>query len=412
MKILNVVGARPNFVKIAPLIREMRQSPDIDPLLVHTGQHYDAEMSDTFFRDLKIPYPNYNLRVQPGSPAAQMREIMGRLGPVIARERPEVVLVVGDVNSTLAAALAAARLGVPVAHVEAGLRSFDRRMPEEINRVMTDAVADLLFVTEPSGVENLLREGKPPERIFLVGNVMIDTLRQVLGRTVTTAAPALQGPVTGRPQTSKPAYAVLTLHRQGLVDDPVLFGRIWKVLQEIGQRVPIIFPVHPRTQLRLRSLGCEALLDNGGSGCGGIHMVPPLGYLEFLSLQKQAAFVLTDSGGVQEETTALGVPCLTLRENTERPFTVTDGTNRIVGFDAENIRREVGRVLSGEVRPSRALSLWDGRAAERIVRILRQHFARARQNHSSRVGPFNAFAGPFRQHAAETEAKNIQKKMA
>ena len=386
MKILNVVGARPNFVKIAPLINRMRKSPDIDPLLVHTGQHYDIEMSDAFFSDLDIPRPNYHLHVQPGSSATQMNEIMGRLEPVMVKERPDVVLVVGDVNSTLAGAIAAAKLDIPVAHVEAGLRSFDHRMPEEINRVLTDTVSDFLFVTEPSGVENLLREGKPPDRIFLVGNVLIDTLKQALRRMGNGTAPALHSIASCQSQTLEPRYAVLTLHRQGLVEDAALFGGIWNALQEIGHRIPIIFPVHPRTHLRLRSLGFESLPRNFDGGCPcGIHMIPPLGYLDFLRLQKDAVFVLTDSGGVQEETTALGVPCLTLRENTERPFTVTDGTNKVVGFDPKQIHREVERLLLGKGRRRRAYSLWDGRAAERIVRILRGRFKSGRESHRSQT---------------------------
>jgi UDP-N-acetylglucosamine 2-epimerase (non-hydrolysing) len=248
-------------------------------------------------------------------------------------------------------------------------------MPEEINRVVTDAVSDLMFVTEPSGVENLLKEGKPPEKIFLVGNVMIDSLKCALERMEGSAVPAVWSVLRGAGLAPNFRYAVLTLHRQGLVDDPVLLGKIWKVLQEIGRRVPIVFPAHPRTQLRLREIGYQAsMADSDGSHRGGIHTIPPLGYLEFLSLQRQAAFVLTDSGGVQEETTALGVPCLTLRKNTERPFTVTNGTNTIVGFDADLIHREVARVLSGETRSLQAPGLWDGRAAERIVKILREHF--------------------------------------
>jgi UDP-N-acetylglucosamine 2-epimerase (non-hydrolysing) len=388
MKVLNIVGARPNFVKIAPLLAEMRKSPEIDPLLVHTGQHYDAGMSDSFFCDLDIPCPDYHLHAQPGGSSSQVKDIMARLGPVLASERPDVVLVVGDVNSTLAGALAAAQRGIPVAHVEAGLRSFDRRMPEETNRVMTDAVSDLLFATEPSGAENLLREGKPRGRIFLVGNVMIDSLKLALVRMGKGDDPAVLGvpPRAGIRPGSR--YAVLTLHRQGLVDDPILFRRVWTVLQEIGHTVPIVFPVHPRTRARLRGLGFESSSREGDDcGSGGIHMVPPMGYLEFLTLQKHAAFVLTDSGGVQEETTALGVPCLTLRENTERPFTVTHGTNTVVGFDADKIRREVERALSGEVRPVGAHRLWDGRAAERIVRILRGYFETGRTANCSRSTP-------------------------
>ena len=413
MKILNIVGARPNFVKIAPLIREMRKCQDTIPLLVHTGQHYDKKMSDAFFRDLEIPRPDYNLCVPPGLPVTQMSEIMVRLEQVVMRERPDMVLVVGDVNSTLAAALTAVRLGVPVAHVEAGLRSFDWRMPEEINRVMTDAVSDLMFVTEPSGVENLLKEGKPPEKIFLVGNVMIDSLKRALPKVDNASVPAVSNVLRGAGLTPNFRYAVLTLHRQGLVDDPVLFGKIWKVLQEIGRRVPIVFPVHPRTQHRLREIGCRgSMTDRDDSQLGGIHMIPPLGYLEFLGLQRQSAFVLTDSGGVQEETTALGVPCLTLRKNTERPFTVTDGTNTIVGFDADLIHREVARVLSGERRPPQAPGLWDGRAAERIVRILREHFPPSRQNLHPQVERLDDFSLPIPQYAAETDDGSTGKKPA
>ena len=377
MKILNIVGARPNFVKIAPLIHEMRQRDGVKPLLVHTGQHYDTEMSDSFFRDLDIPQPDYHLHVKPGSSASQVSEIIGRLEPFLVQERPDVVLVVGDVNSTLAGALTAVKLGIPVAHVEAGLRSFDRRMPEEINRVVIDAVSDLLFVSEPSGVENLLREGRPQDRVFLVGNVMIDTLKRALtraGRAAVCPSPLI---ALYPAHTSQPHYAILTLHRQGLVDDLVLFGRIWSVLEEVGHRIPLIFPVHPRTQQRLCDMGFKSVPGNGngnGKETEGIHMVPPLGYLDFLHLEKEAAFVLTDSGGVQEETTALGVPCLTLRENTERPLTVTEGTNKIVGLNPERIRREVNDVLAGNSKRGRVPVLWDGRAAQRIVRILSEHF--------------------------------------
>ncbi len=388
MKILNVVGARPNFVKIAPLIHEMRKDSSITPLLVHTGQHYDREMSDSFFHDLEIPHPDYHLHVKPGSSASQVSQIIGRLEPVMVQEQPDVVLVVGDVNSTLAGALTSVKIGIPVVHVEAGLRSFDRRMPEEINRVVTDAISDLLFVTEPSGVGNLLREGRPRNRIFLVGNVMIDTLKQALSRIKGVPVPVSEVASICRTHSLPPRYAVLTLHRQGLVDDPLLFGKIWAVLKEIGNRIPVIFPVHPRTQLRLHEQGFQSSEDNGNDKhSGGIFMIPPLGYLEFLSLQRQATFVLTDSGGVQEETTVLGVPCLTLRENTERPLTITEGTNKIVGLDAERIRQEVEKLLSGEVKPGHAPKLWDGKAAERIVRILYQHYQGRRETGYSRKDP-------------------------
>jgi len=371
MKILSVAGVRPNFVKIAPLISEMRKHPEMHPLLVHTGQHYDDEMSDVFFRELEIPCPDYHLGASPGGDRIHFNEVMRRLQRVMLKERPDVVLVVGDVDSTLAGALAANGLGIPVAHVEAGLRSFDRRMPEEINRVITDGISNLLFVSEPSGVENLLHEGRPPESIYLVGNVMIDTLKRAQGRIRDLALPRLESRFA--PQVLPNRYAVLTLHRQGLVDDPALFGNILTALQRIARAVPVIFPLHPRTQRRLRGMGIEVPPNNDHQGAG-IRMIPPLGYLEFLGLVKRAALVMTDSGGVQEETTALGVPCLTLRENTERPITVREGTNTVTGLDPENICREVWRVLSGDIKHARVPDLWDGRAAERIVRLLLRHF--------------------------------------
>ncbi|HZT69952.1 MAG TPA: UDP-N-acetylglucosamine 2-epimerase (non-hydrolyzing) [Terriglobia bacterium] len=382
MKILMVAGARPNFVKIAALIGEMRKHPEIHPVLVHTGQHCSNEMSGAFFSELDIPCPDYDLGVRPDGVRMQITEIIQGLADVMFRERPDVVLVVGDVNSTLAGALAAKGLGIPVAHVEAGLRSFDRRMPEEINRVITDGVSNMLFASEPSGVENLLREGRPPESIFLVGNVMIDTLKRALKRMRDIPLPTLES-LSG-PRGLPDRYAVLTLHRQGLVDDRALFGRVWSVLQWVGRKIPIIFPVHPRTQFRLREMGIEQAGGNSCQSATGIHMVPPLGYLEFLSLENRAAFVMTDSGGVQEETTALGVPCLTLRENTERPITVIEGTNTVTGLDPENICREVRRLLSGDTRQARVPSLWDGRAAERIVRVLLGHFEPERQMLSAR----------------------------
>jgi len=366
MKVLNVVGARPNFVKIASLMAEMRERAGIQPLLVHTGQHYDAEMSDSFFGDLDIPCPDVNLRVPPAGPAAQTAEIMKRLEPVILKQRPDVVLVVGDVNSTLAAALTAAKLGIPVAHVEAGLRSFDRSMPEEINRVATDALSDLLFVTEPSGVENLLNEGRPRSQIFLVGSVMIDTLRSFL--TVARRSSALDclGLSGDHGTGTREKYAVLTLHRPATVDNVKVFQKVWEPLQDIAEKIRIIFPVHPRTRKRLQEAGIE--------GSSKIRMIPPLSYLRFLHLQSEASLVITDSGGVQEETTTLGVPCLTLRESTERPITVIEGTNTIVGLDPKKIREEAVKVLSGTRKQGRIPRLWDGHAARRIVKILYHHF--------------------------------------
>ncbi|HUZ47798.1 MAG TPA: UDP-N-acetylglucosamine 2-epimerase (non-hydrolyzing) [Terriglobia bacterium] len=372
MKILSVVGTRPNFIKIAPLLKEMKKVPQIETRLVHTGQHYDREMSDAFFKDLNLPVPDWYLGVGPGSPASQIGEIMMRLEPVLSKCQPNVVLVVGDVNSTLAAALAAAKTGIPVVHVEAGLRSFDRTMPEEINRILTDALADLLFASEPSGVENLRWEGIHSSRIFLAGNVMIDTLRQYLpfaesSICLTDLDGDLETPVP-------PKYAVLTLHRQGLVDNPQRLMRVWNVMEEIGNEIPIIFPVHPRTRLRLEDAGLKPQRGNGFGNAGGIRMVAPLSYLQFISLQRQAVMVMTDSGGVQEETTVLGVPCLTLRENTERPITVTEGTNMLVGLNPERIRAEAFRLLSGPRKIARVPPLWDGHASERIVKSICEWF--------------------------------------
>jgi UDP-N-acetylglucosamine 2-epimerase (non-hydrolysing) len=388
VKVLSVVGTRPNFIKIAPLLKEMKKVPQIETFLVHTGQHFDTEMSDAFFKDLNIPAPDRCLAGGPGSPASQIGEIMTRLAPVLSEYKPNVVLVVGDVNSTLAAALTAAKAGIPVVHVEAGLRSFDRTMPEEINRILIDAVADLLFASEPSGVENLRWEGIHSSRIFFVGNVMIDTLRQHL--PCADSSICLTDLDGGSETPVPPKYAVLTLHRQGLVDNPRLLIQVWKVLEEIGNEIPIIFPVHPRTRRRLEDAGLEPQRRNGSGNGKGIRMTGPLSYLQFLGLQQRAVMVMTDSGGVQEETTVLGVPCLTLRENTERPITVTQGTNTIVGLNPDRIRTEALRLLSSQKKRTRVPQLWDGHASERIVKILCEWFAlhpRPDQSKSRRTSP-------------------------
>lgn len=358
MKIVNVCGARPNFMKIAPLMRVFRARPALHPFLVHTGQHYDEAMNKQFFDELRIPRPDVNLEVGSASHAAQTGLIMQRFEPVVLEQRPDAVLVVGDVNSTIACALVAAKLGIRVIHVEAGLRSFDRTMPEEINRVLTDAISDVLFVTEPSGVKNLLAEGVPQARIHLVGNVMIDTLRE-------HQAVAEKSPILERMELREREYAVLTLHRPANVDDPAVFGRICDALEHVQRRVPVIFPVHPRTQANMDRTGAAARLR----GLPNIRLTQPLGYLDFLKLMGRAAVVLTDSGGIQEETTVLGVPCLTLRENTERPITIEQGTNQLVGMDTQRITDAFDRVLAR--RPAaRVPDLWDGRAAERIADVL------------------------------------------
>jgi len=322
---------------------------------VHTGQHYDAAMSDSFFRDLGIPEPDVNLGVGSGSHAVQTAEVLRGIEPVMLDWKPDAVVVVGDVNSTVAAAMAAAKLGIPVAHVEAGLRSFDHTMPEEINRVLTDAISHWLFTTEPAADENLQREGVDPARIHRVGNVMIDSLLRHLDR-------ARARNCAGRLGLEPRGYAALTLHRPANVDDPERLRALFAVLEEIHAEIPVVFPVHPRTRASI-----ERLL---GGTPPRLLLVEPLGYLDFLGLIADARLVLTDSGGIQEETTALGIPCLTLRENTERPITVIEGTNRIVGHDAEVIWSETRKILDGDAPPARVPELWDGHAAERIADIL------------------------------------------
>jgi UDP-N-acetylglucosamine 2-epimerase (non-hydrolysing) len=355
MKIIAVAGARPNFMKIAPLMWEINHRSDIEAYLVHTGQHYDERMSRLFFEELRIPRPDIDLGVGSGSHAVQTAEVMKRFEPVLLEQRPDAVVVVGDVNSTIACALTAVKLGVPVTHVEAGLRSFDRSMPEEINRILTDAISHWLFVTEPSGVANLRREGVPDNRIFLVGNVMIDTL--LACRELSRRSAILENlKLTGRP------YGVLTLHRPANVDDPGVLAGILAAIGRLQHELPIVFPVHPRTRKALQGRDLAAL--------PGLIVVEPLGYLNFMKLLAEARLVLTDSGGIQEETTVLGVPCLTLRNNTERPITVEQGTNTLVGLDPGRIVAAAQRALGEPLRASRIPDLWDGRAAARIVDIL------------------------------------------
>ena len=357
--IVNVVGARPNFMKIAPLMAAFRARAEVRPLLVHTGQHYDARMSQLFFEDLGIPRPDLNLEVGSGSHAAQTAEIIRRFEPVVTEQRPDVVLVVGDVNSTIACALVASKLGVRVAHVEAGLRSFDRSMPEEINRVLTDAISDWLFVTEPSGLENLKREGVADEKVHFVGNVMIDTL---LGNLEKAQGSRILDDLGLRPRR----YGVLTLHRPANVDDRETLGRLIGALEVIARDVPIVFPVHPRTRRNVEQFGF------GDLAAKGLRLTEPMGYLDFLKLTAEARLVLTDSGGIQEETTILKVPCLTLRENTERPVTIDVGCNQLVGSDPERILAAFRRVMATEQFTCGTPEMWDGHAAERIAEILIQ----------------------------------------
>jgi UDP-N-acetylglucosamine 2-epimerase (non-hydrolysing) len=370
VKILSVVGARPNFVKIAPLMWEMRKFPEIISTLVHTGQHYDVRMSGQFFQELRIPPPDISLEVGSGSHAHQTAEVMKRIEPVLEEEHPNLVLVVGDVNSTLAAALTAVKLQIPVAHVEAGLRSFDRKMPEEINRLATDAISDYLFVTEESGRRNLLNEGVPPEKIHFVGNVMIDSLEESRNLWRNSSIHRQLG-------LEKGTYGVITLHRPSNVDGGEKLNDVLRALAEIANELPLIFPVHPRTrrQLETESRAISFLspsLEKAETSQRGILCIEPLGYLDFLALTASARLIFTDSGGVQEEATVLGVPCLTLRDNTERPVTVTHGTNKIVGSSPEKILEAARQVLANLQQAPTRPPLWDGKASQRIVAILRE----------------------------------------
>ena len=350
-----VVGARPNFMKIAPILTALKARPQFEPWLVHTGQHSSPEMAESFFRDLNIPEPEENLGISGGTSNEQTARVMLALETLYRRRRPSLVLVVGDVNATIAAALTAAKAGIPVAHVEAGLRSFDRTMPEEINRVVTDSVSDYLFTSEPSGEENLLREGVSKDRIFFCGNVMIDTLLRSRER-------ANQSDALDRLGLESRNYIAVTLHRPANVDDPKTLQQYLGILDQLAERIPVVFPMHPRTR---------NTIDNNGLQVGRVRIVPPQGYIDFLRITAEARLVLTDSGGIQEETTILGVPCLTVRDNTERPVTLTQGTNRLVGTNPAAALQAALEVLD-QPRSStpRHPEKWDGRAAERIADTL------------------------------------------
>ncbi len=350
MNIFHIVGARPNFMKVAPVLNALKGRKNMVQTLVHTGQHYDVNMSEVFFRQLGMPAPDVYLAVGSGTHAKQTAEIMIRLEPVVVERQPDIVLVYGDVNSTVAAALVCAKLGVRVGHIEAGLRSFDRTMPEEINRLVTDQLADWLFTPSEDGDENLRREGIPPEKVFCVGNVMIDSLVRLLPSAENTG-------IDGLPER----YALVTLHRPANVDDSVTLKGILESLVEVNRDLTVVFPAHPRTRKRIADFGLTA---------GQLCVLDPLSYVDFLGLQSRATVVITDSGGIQEETTYLGVPCLTLRENTERPVTVTLGTNVLVGRDPDKLRSELSRVLAGQAKKGTIPPLWDGHAGERIAAIL------------------------------------------
>lgn len=359
MKIVSVVGARPNFMKIAPIIRAVASQRSMEHLLVHTGQHYDEKMSKSFFKDLGIPKPDVNLEVGSGSHARQTAEIMMRFEPVLLKYKPDLMIVVGDVNSTLACSVVASKLRVAVAHVEAGLRSLDRDMPEEINRLVTDAITDIFFTTSPDADQNLIKEGIAKNRIFFVGNVMIDTLMHNLTK-------ASQSHILQNLDLKPRRYALLTMHRPSNVDDPKILKRLASALTTINQDIPVVFPMHPRTRHNLKNPALKNLSDQ----LSHLKLIEPLGYLDFLSLMKNAKFVLTDSGGIQEETTVLGIPCLTLRENTERPITITQGTNVLVGSDPKKILSEAKKIFAGRYKKGRRPKYWDGKSAQRIVETL------------------------------------------
>jgi UDP-N-acetylglucosamine 2-epimerase (non-hydrolysing) len=357
-----VAGARPNFMKLAPL-HALLVSHGTRPVFIHTGQHYDWEMAAVFLRELGLPEPAYELGVGSGSHAEQTARVMLALEPLLRDLSPELVIVVGDVNSTIAAALTAAKLRIPLAHVEAGLRSGDRSMPEETNRIVTDTVSDLLFAPSQDAVENLRAEGRPSEAIHLVGNVMIDTLDRLLPT-------ALDGDVLSRLGLTERSYVLATLHRPSNVDGPDALGRTVDALLAVAGRMPLVFPIHPRTRARLAQTGLETRLKDAA----GVTLTDPLGYLDFLALEAKAAAVLTDSGGMQEETTVLGVPCLTARTTTERPITITEGTNGLVRLDPDSLSAALEDALVPADYEPRRPALWDGHAAERIVQVILDRF--------------------------------------
>jgi len=362
MKILNIVGARPNFMKVAPLHRAFGKYASIDSKIVHTGQHYDAKMSDVFFNQLELPKPNYFLGIGGGSHTQQTAKIMLEFEQVMEVEKPDLVLVVGDVNSTIACALVAVKMQVAIAHVEAGLRSGDRKMPEEINRILTDSISDYLFVTEQAGYDNLKSEGVPSSKIHFVGNCMIDSL-------VHYRAKAQKINVLSAFGLSKDSYVLITMHRPANVDTPQGLAHILQIIEDTLPHKKVLFPIHPRTRNNFERLGLKQKLDS----LNGLVLTEPQGYLEFLNLMENAAFVITDSGGIQEETTYLQVPCLTFRDSTERPVTVEMGTNQLLAdLNPQTVRHKVSEIVAGKTKKGVVPPLWDGHAAERIAKILSQ----------------------------------------
>ncbi len=364
MKIINVVGARPNFMKIAPIDRVMAQDPDIETFLVHTGQHYDEKMSKLFFDDLQMPKPDIYLNVGSASHAVQTAKIMVEFEKILEKEKPDLVLVVGDVNSTAACSIVAQKMHIKVAHVEAGLRSFDRRMPEEINRLITDAISDMLFVTEKSGMENLKNEGIPDSKVHFVGHVMIDSL-------INFSEKAAESTIMEELDIEKGNYGLITLHRPSNVDNIEVFSKLIDAFEVIEKDLKLIFPIHPRSRKMIQNFGLEDKVKD----MQNLVLLEPQGYLDFMKLLHNSKLVLTDSGGLQEETTYLQIPCITMRENTERPITVEVGTNILVGTDVDMILDEFQKVMNGAKRDSKIPELWDGNAAKRIVEIIKKELS-------------------------------------
>lgn len=369
-KIMVVAGARPNFMKIGPLMKELRQYPDqFESVLLHTGQHYDYQMSEVFFQELGIPKPDIFLGVKAGSHAVQTAEIMVEFEKVALEHKPDLLVVVGDVTSTIACTLVASKLGIKVAHVEAGLRSFDRSMPEEINRLVTDALSDFLFVSEESGLENLKKEGVPDKKVFYAGNIMIDTLVANLPKVDKSG-------IIEKHVLKKGGYAVATVHRPSNVDSKEALAEIVDIFSMITQKMPLVYPIHPRTRKNLENFG---LMDKFGH-MRNLVLTEPLGYIDFVKLVKESKFVLTDSGGIQEETTVLRVPCITMRENTERPSTIEEGTNELVGRSRRKIEILVNKIVKNQWKKGKIPKHWDGKTAQRIVQVLKKHFPAQRKS--------------------------------
>lgn len=356
-KIISVVGARPNFMKIAPLCRELENQNVFTNKICHTGQHFDEKMSDTFFKELNIPKPDFNLGVSGGSHAIQTAKIMIEFEKILLAETPDLVIVVGDVNSTLACSLTASKLGIKIAHIESGLRSFDRSMPEEVNRIVTDVISDFLFVSEKNGLENLKNEGIPDSKVFYVGNIMIDTLSHLLPQINNSNICEQLNIISGE-------YILSTFHRPSNVDDEQYLIKLVSFFNDLSAFGKVVFPIHPRTKSNLEKLNLLSTLSSD------IILLPPLGYIDFTALQKNAKMIITDSGGIQEESTWLGVPCITVRSNTERPVTITEGTNILAGTDLNNVLTEAKKIHVGNIKKGKKPDLWDGKTANRIVKNL------------------------------------------